>query len=185
MLKQDEIDAAAKRVGTPDILFNCSGFVHAGTLMETDDKAWDFSFDLNVKAHFHMIKAFMPGWLARGQGTIINMASVASSVKGIPNRFIYGTSKAAVVGLTKSVAADYVGRGIRCNAIAPGTVDTPMLRDAIALSPDPAAVLRECEAMHLAGRIGRPEEVASGRCGEGGHVALGAPRPAPNPLALK
>ena len=107
VLKQDEVDAAAKRVGTPDILFNCSGYVHAGTLMDTDDKAWDFSFDLNVKAHFRMMKAFMPAWLARGNGTIINMASAASSIKGVPNRFVYGATKAAVIGMTKALAADY------------------------------------------------------------------------------
>ena len=136
MLKQDEIDAAAKRVGTPDILFNCSGFVHAGTIMETDDKAWDFSFDLNVKAHFHMIKAFMPGWLAQGQGTIINMASAASSIKGVPNRFAYGATKAAVIGMTKALAADFTSKGIRVNAICPGTVDSPSLMDRLKATGD-------------------------------------------------
>ena len=127
VLSQDEVDAAAKRVGTPDILFNCSGYVHAGTLMETDDKAWDFSFDLNVKAHFRMMKAFMPAWLARGQGTIINMASAASSIKGVPNRFVYGATKAAVIGMTKALAADFTAKGIRVNAICPGTVESPSL----------------------------------------------------------
>ncbi len=94
VLRQDQVDAAAKRVGVPDVLFNCSGYVHAGTILETDDRAWDFSFDLNVKAHYRMMKAFMPGWLARGNGVIINMASAASSIKGVPNRFVYGATKA-------------------------------------------------------------------------------------------
>lgn len=129
VLKQEQIDAAAKRVGTPDILFNCSGYVHAGTIMETDDKAWDFSFDLNVKAHFHMTKAFMPGWLARGKGTIINMASAASSIKGVPNRYAYAATKAAVIGMTKALAADFTTKGIRVNAICPGTVDSPSLHE--------------------------------------------------------
>jgi 2-keto-3-deoxy-L-fuconate dehydrogenase len=127
VLKQDDVDAAARRVGTPDILFNCSGFVHAGTILETDDKAWDFSFDLNVKAHYRMMKAFMPGWLARGRGTIINMASAASSIKGVPNRFVYGATKAAVIGMTKALAADFTTRGIRVNAVCPGTVESPSL----------------------------------------------------------
>lgn len=127
VLKQEQIDAAAKRVGTPDILFNCSGYVHNGTILETDDKAWDFSFDLNVKAHFHMMKAFLPAWLERGKGTIINIASVASSIKGAPNRFVYGATKAAVIGMTKALAADFTSKGIRVNAICPGTVESPSL----------------------------------------------------------
>ena len=113
VLKQEEIDAAAKRIGPLDILFNCSGFVHAGTILECDDKAWDFSFDLNVKAHFHMIKAYLPGMLAQGNGTIVNMASAASSIKGVPNRFVYGATKAAVIGMTKALAADFTSKGIR------------------------------------------------------------------------
>jgi 2-keto-3-deoxy-L-fuconate dehydrogenase len=127
VLKQDEVDAAAKRVGLSDILFNCSGYVHAGTILETDDRAWDFSFDLNVKAHYRMIKAFMPGWLARGRGTIVNMASAASSIKGVPNRFVYGATKAAVIGMTKALAADFTAKGIRVNAVCPGTVESPSL----------------------------------------------------------
>ena len=127
VLKQDQVDAAAKRIGVPDILFNCSGFVHAGTILDTDDKAWDFSFDLNVKAHFRMMKAFLPGWLAQGHGTIINMASAASSIKGVPNRFVYGATKAAVIGMTKALAADFTSKGIRVNAICPGTVESPSL----------------------------------------------------------
>ncbi len=136
VLKQEQIDAAAKKVGVPDILFNCSGFVHAGTIMDTDDKAWDFSFDLNVKAHYRMMKAFMPGWLARGRGTIINMASAASSIKGVPNRFAYGATKAAVIGMTKALAADFTSKGIRVNAICPGTVDSPSLNERLQATGD-------------------------------------------------
>ena len=123
--KPEDIEAAGKRVGTPDVLFNCSGFVHHGTIMETDDKAWDFSFDVNVKAHLRMIKTFMQAWLARGSGTIINMSSAASSIKGVINRFAYGATKAAVIGMTKALAADYTTKGIRVNAICPGTVESP------------------------------------------------------------
>jgi 2-keto-3-deoxy-L-fuconate dehydrogenase len=136
VLKQDQIDAAVKRVGLPDILFNCSGYVHAGTIMETDDKAWDFSFDLNVKAHFHMMKAFMPGWLAQGHGTIINIASAASSIKGVPNRFVYAATKAAVIGMTKALAADFTAKGIRVNAICPGTVESPSLIERLKATGD-------------------------------------------------
>lgn len=136
VLKPADIDAVAKRIGTPDILFNCSGYVHAGALMETDDKAWDFSFDLNCKAHFHMMKAFMPGWLARGRGVIINMASAASSIKGVPNRFVYSATKAAVIGMTKAVAADYTAKGIRVNAICPGTVESPSLIERLKATGD-------------------------------------------------
>ena len=103
--------------------------VHHGTILDCDEKSWDFSFDLNTKAHYRMIKAFLPGMLERGKGTIINMSSAASSIKGVPNRFVYGATKAAVIGLTKALAADFVGKGIRCNAVCPGTVDTPSLND--------------------------------------------------------
>jgi 2-keto-3-deoxy-L-fuconate dehydrogenase len=136
VLKQDQVDAAAKRVGLPDILFNCSGYVHAGTILETDDKAWDFSFDLNVKAHYRMMKAFMPGWLERGRGNIINMASAASSIKGVANRFVYGATKAAVIGMTKALAADFTSKGIRVNAICPGTVDSPSLNERLKATGD-------------------------------------------------
>ncbi|WP_395684585.1 SDR family oxidoreductase [Aestuariivirga sp.] len=159
VLKQDQVDAAAQRVGTPDILFNCSGFVHAGTIMETDDKAWDFSFDLNVKAHFRMMKAFMPGWLARGSGVIINMASAASSIKGVPNRFVYGATKAAVIGMTKSLAADYTGKGIRVNAICPGTVDSPSLMERLKATGDFEAAKSAFIARQPMGRMARAEEI--------------------------
>ena len=159
VLSQDEIDAAAVRVGTPDILFNCSGYVHAGTIMETDDKAWDFSFDLNVKAHFHMIKAFMPGWLSRGQGSIINMASAASSIKGVPNRFAYGATKAAVIGMTKALAADFTSKGIRVNAICPGTVDSPSLMERLKATGDFEGAKAAFISRQPMGRMARADEI--------------------------
>ncbi|OZI17296.1 NAD(P)-dependent oxidoreductase [Bordetella genomosp. 7] len=157
---------AAAEAGPVDVLFNGAGFVHAGTILECDEAAWDFSFELNVRAMYRLIRAFLPGMIERRQGSIINMASVASSIKGVSNRFVYGTSKAAVIGLTKSVAADFVGHGIRCNAICPGTVDSPSLRQRIA---EQARVSGQAEATVLAafvarqpmGRIGRAEEVAA------------------------
>jgi 2-keto-3-deoxy-L-fuconate dehydrogenase len=159
VLKQDQIDAAAARTGTPDILFNCSGHVHAGTIMETDDKAWDFSFDLNVKSHFHMIKAFMPGWLERRSGVVINMASAASSIKGVANRFVYGATKAAVIGMTKALAADYTTRGIRVNAICPGTVDSPSLMERLKATGDFEAAKTAFIARQPMGRMARAEEI--------------------------
>ncbi len=159
VLKQDQIDAAAKRVGLPDILFNCSGYVHAGTILETDDKAWDFSFDLNCKAHFHMMKAFLPGWLARGQGVIINMASAASSIKGVPNRFVYAATKAAVIGMTKALAADFTSKGIRVNAICPGTVDSPSLMDRLKATGDFEQAKSSFIARQPMGRMARAEEI--------------------------
>jgi len=159
VLSQDEVDAAAERVGTPDILFNCSGYVHAGTIMETDDKAWDFSFDLNVKAHYRMIKAFMPGWLAKGKGTVINMASAASSIKGVPNRFVYGATKAAVIGLTKALAADYTSKGIRVNAICPGTVDSPSLMERLKATGDFEGAKAAFISRQPMGRMAKAEEI--------------------------
>lgn len=159
VLKQDEIDAAAAKTGTPDILFNCSGYVHAGTIMETDDKAWDFSFDLNVKAHYRMMKAFMPGWLARGSGVIVNMASAASSIKGVPNRFAYGATKAAVIGMTKALAADFTSKGIRVNAICPGTVDSPSLMERLAATGDFEAAKSAFTSRQPMGRMARAEEI--------------------------
>lgn len=161
VLKQADIDAAAKRVGTPDILFNCSGYVHAGTIMETDDKAWDFSFDLNVKAHFHMMKAFMPAWLARGRGVIINISSAASSIKGVPNRFAYGATKAAVIGMTKALAADYTSKGIRVNAICPGTVESPSLIDRLKATGDFDKAKAAFIARQPMGRWADASEIAS------------------------
>ena len=122
----DAIESLAKELGAVDVLFNCAGFVHHGTLLECGEDDWDFSMDLNARSMFRMIKAFLPAMIASGGGSIVNMASVASNVKGVPNRFVYGTSKAAVIGLTKSVAADFVKQGIRCNAICPATVESPL-----------------------------------------------------------
>ncbi|MGE0331429.1 MAG: SDR family oxidoreductase [Ramlibacter sp.] len=147
-----------------DVLFNCAGYVHNGSILDATDADWDFAFNLNVRAQFWMIQAVLPGMLAhnggKGGGSIINMASVCSSLKGLPNRFIYGTSKAAVVGLTKAVAADYVGRGIRCNAIAPGTVDTPSLADRINSYEDPEQARKNFIARQPMGRLAQAHEIA-------------------------
>ncbi|MDH1299090.1 SDR family oxidoreductase [Achromobacter sp. GD03932] len=159
------IGALAAEAGPVDVLFNGAGFVHAGTILDCDEKAWDFSFELNVKSMYRMIRACLPGMLARGGGSIVNMASVASSIKGAPNRCVYGATKAAVIGLTKSVAADYVGQGIRCNAICPGTVESPSLRQRIeAQASAGGQTLAAVEAAFVArqpmGRIGSAEEIA-------------------------
>ena len=151
----------AARTGTIDILFNCAGIVHAGTILDCGEKDWDFAFELNVKAQYRMCKAFLPGMLAQSYGNIINMASVASSLKGVANRFAYMASKAAVVGLTKSIAADYVTKGIRCNAICPGTVDRPSLHDRLRATGDYDKALGEFIARQPMGRVGKPEEVAA------------------------
>ena len=143
-----------------DILFNCAGFVHAGSVLQATDADWDFAFNLNVRAQFWAIQAALPKMLAKGGGSIINMASVASSVRGLPNRFVYGASKAAVIGLTKSVAADYVAQGIRCNAICPGTVDTPSLGDRINAYADPAEARKAFIARQPMGRLAQAHEIA-------------------------
>ena len=145
-----------------DVLFNCAGYVHAGTLLETTPEEWRRSFTLNVDAMFHLCRAVLPGMLARGRGSIINMASVASSIKGVPNRCAYGATKAAVIGLTRSIAADYVARGIRCNAICPGTVRTPSLATRVAaLAGDPDAAWQSFIARQPMGRLGEAEEIAA------------------------
>jgi 2-keto-3-deoxy-L-fuconate dehydrogenase len=143
-----------------DVLFNCAGYVHHGSILECKPEDWDFSMRLNVRAMYATIRAALPKMLAKGGGSIINMASVAGSIKGLPNRFVYGTSKAAVIGLTKAVAADFVGRGIRCNAIAPGTVDTPSLQDRINAFPDPVEARKAFIARQPMGRLAKPEEIA-------------------------
>ncbi len=160
VLEQAEIDAAVARSGAVDILLNCSGFVHHGTVLETADKDWDFTFDLNVKAHYRMIKAYLPGMLAKARGNIINIASVASSIKGAPNRFAYGASKAAVIGMTKAIATDFVAKGIRCNAICPGTVETPSLYDRMRAQGDFEKAKAAFIARQPMGRLAQPEEMA-------------------------
>ena len=144
-----------------DVLVNVAGFVHHGSILECTEKDYDFSMNLNVKSMYRMIQALLPAMLDRGGGSIVNVASVCSSLKGLPNRFIYGTSKAAVIGLTKSVAADYVRRGVRCNAICPGTVESPSLDERIAAFDDPEAARREFIARQPMGRLGTPEEIAA------------------------
>jgi 2-keto-3-deoxy-L-fuconate dehydrogenase len=161
VLDADAIKAFAKDISTPDILFNCSGFVHSGTIEEVDDKAWDFSFDLNVRAHFRMMQAFTPGWLQRGKGTVVNMASVAGSIKGVPNRFLYGATKAAVIGMTKAFAADYVAKGIRCNAVCPGTVETPSLHDRMRQQGDFEKARAAFVARQPMGRLAQANEIAN------------------------
>jgi 2-keto-3-deoxy-L-fuconate dehydrogenase len=143
-----------------DVLFNCAGFVHNGSILQATDEDWNFAFNLNVRAQFWMIQAALPKMLAGGSGSIINMASVCGSLKGLPNRFAYGASKAAVVGLTKSVAADYVAQGIRCNAIAPGTVDTPSLGDRINSYADPVEARKNFIARQPMGRLAQAPEIA-------------------------
>jgi 2-keto-3-deoxy-L-fuconate dehydrogenase len=155
------ITAAAAEIGAVDVLFNCAGFVHHGTILDCDEDAWDFSMNLNVKAMYRMIRAFLPAMLANGGGSIVNMASVSGSVKGIPLRCVYGASKAAVIGLTKSVSADFLRQGIRCNAICPGTVQSPSLDDRINAFADPDQARREFIARQPLGRLGTAEEIAA------------------------
>lgn len=159
------IHALAEEIGTVDVLFNCAGVVHSGDILSCTEQQWQFALDLNVTAMFHTVRAFLPGMLAQQKGSIINMSSVASSVKGVPNRFAYSASKAAVIGLTRSVAADYVGRGIRCNAICPGTVESPSLRQRIAEQAkaegrSEADVYQAFVSRQPIGRIGKTDEIA-------------------------
>jgi 2-keto-3-deoxy-L-fuconate dehydrogenase len=161
----DVLDRAAIErtiAGMPslNVLFNCAGFVFNGTILQTEDRDWDFSFNLNVRSQFWAIRAALPKMIAAGGGSIINMASVASSLKGIANRFVYGTTKAAVIGLTKAVAIDHVSQGIRCNAICPGTVDTPSLADRINANADPDAARKAFIARQPMGRLAQAEEIA-------------------------
>jgi 2-keto-3-deoxy-L-fuconate dehydrogenase len=156
-----QIASLAKERAAFDVLVNVAGFVHHGSILECEEQDYDFSMNLNVKSMYRTIRAFLPGMLDQGGGSIINVASVASSIKGLPNRFVYGTSKAAVIGLTKSVAADCVRRGVRCNAIAPGTVESPSLDERIAAFEDPEAARREFIARQPMGRLGKPEEIAA------------------------
>jgi 2-keto-3-deoxy-L-fuconate dehydrogenase len=155
------IQRVACEVGTVDVLFNCVGYVHHGSILDCDEAAWAFSLDLNLTSMYRTARAFLPGMLAVGHGNIINMSSVASSVTGVPNRFVYGVTKAAVIGLTKSIAADYVGRGIRCNAICPGTIDTPSLHQRMSAQGDYESARAAFIARQPMGRIGTAEEVAA------------------------
>lgn len=160
VLSRDAVNAAVADIGQIDVLFNCAGVVHGGTILDCSDADIDFALDLNLKAQMRTIKAVLPGMLERGEGAIINMSSVASSVKGVANRFAYSASKAAVIGLTKSVAADYVDKGIRCNAICPGTVDSPSLQDRLRAMGDYEAARAAFIARQPIGRIGTAEEIA-------------------------
>lgn len=160
------VEAMAKRVGPVDILFNAAGFVHHGTVLECSDADWDFSFDLNVRSMHRTIKAFVPAMLAKGKGAIVNIASGAGSVRGIPNRYVYGATKAAVIGLSKAVAADFIKQGVRCNAICPGTIQSPSLDDRIrgqakALGKSEAEVRQAFVDRQPMGRLGTAEEVAA------------------------
>nr|WP_294546459.1 SDR family oxidoreductase [uncultured Rhodopila sp.] len=165
VLDRAAIEQAAREAGAVDILCNCAGIVHQGTLLEATDADWTLAFDLNCRSMFHTMGAFLPGMLERGGGTIINIASVASSLKGVPNRFVYSASKAAVIGMTRSVATDYVSRGIRCNCICPGTVGTPSLDERIAANAAAAGSVEAARAAFVArqpmGRLGTAEEIAA------------------------
>ncbi|HWK66227.1 MAG TPA: SDR family oxidoreductase [Rhizobiaceae bacterium] len=160
VLRDADVDAFFKNAGPVDVLFNCAGFVHAGTILEMKDSDLDFAFDLNVRSMVRTIRAVLPGMLERGGGSIINMSSLASSIKGVPNRFAYGVTKAAVIGLTKSIAADYVTRGIRCNAICPGTVESPSLEQRMRAQGDYEKARAAFIARQPMGRLGTPQEIA-------------------------
>ena len=151
----------AARVGKANVLFNCAGSVPGGTILDVGPQQWDAAFELNVKSMYHMIRAFLPGMVAARGGSIINMSSVASSITGVPDRCAYGTTKAAVIGLTKSVAADFVSQGIRCNAICPGTVDTPSLQSRLHAYGDYEKTRKDFETRQPMGRLGKPEEIAA------------------------
>jgi 2-keto-3-deoxy-L-fuconate dehydrogenase len=155
------VEKIAQETGTLDVLFNCAGYVHHGNILACSEKDWEFSFDLNVTSMYRTCRTFLPGMAAAGRGSIINMSSVASSVKGAPNRFVYGTTKAAVIGMTKSIAADFVAKNIRCNAICPGTVETPSLEERIAAQGDVEKVRAAFVARQPMGRLGTPEEIAA------------------------
>lgn len=161
VLDEAAVKAAVEKIGQVDILFNCAGVVHGGSILEMKDSDLEFAFDLNVKAMIRTIRAVLPGMLERQDGSIINMSSVASSIKGVPNRFAYGVTKAAVIGLTKHVAADYVAQGIRCNAICPGTVESPSLQDRMRAQGNYDEARASFIARQPMGRLGTPEEIAN------------------------
>ena len=157
----EDIKRVLAESGRLDVLFNCAGFVHAGNILESTEEDWDFAFDLNAKAMYRLCKAVLPGMLEQGKGSIINMSSVASSLKGVPNRFVYCASKAAVIGMTKAIAADYVTQGIRCNAICPGTVDSPSLHDRLRATGDYEVAHEQFIARQPMGRVGAADEIAA------------------------
>ena len=165
VLNLDDIEAFSRDVGREygalDVLVNCAGYVHQGSILDCSDKEWGFSFDLNVKSMHHMIKTFLPGMLKKKTGSIVNISSTVSSMRGVPNRYVYGATKAAVIGLTKSVAADFMKQGIRCNAICPGTIATPSLDDRIAAQGGTRQVRDAFIARQPLGRLGTAEEVAA------------------------
>jgi 2-keto-3-deoxy-L-fuconate dehydrogenase len=159
------VRALAERVGPIDVLFNCAGYVHHGTILDCEDADWDRSMAINARGMYYAIRAFLPGMIARGGGSIINMSSIASSVRGVPNRFAYCTSKAAVIGITRAVAVDFIGQRVRCNVICPGTVDSPSLRERVAAEAVRSGrtvdeVFAAFEARQPMGRLGQPEEIA-------------------------
>src|SRR5512141_3396951 len=156
---EQAIAKLAAEVGAIDVLLNCAGFVHHGTILDCTPEDWDFSMNVNVRSMYLVARAFIPGMLAKKSGSIINMASIASSMRGLPNRLVYGTSKAAVIGLTKSIAADFVVRGRRCNAVCPGTIDTPSLADRINALPDPVQARKDFIARQPMGRLGTVEDM--------------------------
>ena len=158
---KEEIENYCKHMNNIDVLFNAVGFVHHGTILDCEEKDWDFSFNVNIKSMYFMCKAILPKMIDQKKGSIINVASVASSLKGVPNRFAYGASKAAIIGLTKSIAADFVKQNIRCNAIAPGTVFTPSWEDRVKQSADPVQAKKDFIARQPMGRLGTADEIAS------------------------
>lgn len=165
VLDDSAVEAAARQAGPIDVLFNCAGFVHQNTVLTCSDEEWDFGFALNVRAMWKVARAFLPGMLERKRGAIVNMSSACSSVKGAPNRFLYGTTKAAVIGMTKSIATEYVAQGVRCNCLCPGTVDTPSLHDRISANATQAGSVEAARAAFVArqlmGRLATAEEMAA------------------------
>ena len=159
-VRSEESVASGIEKAQPNVLFNCAGFVHHGTVLDATDEEWDFAFDLNVRSMLRTIRAALPGMLEQGNGSIINMSSACSSVIGAPNRFIYGTTKAAVLGITKSIAVDYITKGVRCNAICPGTVDSPSLQERLHATGDYNAAMKAFVARQPMGRIAKAEEIA-------------------------
>ena len=159
--KNDDIKVFFSKIDKVDVLFNAVGYVHHGTIMECEEKDWDFSFNVNVKSMYLMIKEILPKMIKQNKGNIINMSSIVSSLRGLPNRFVYGATKAAIVGLTKSIAADFIKNNIRCNAIAPGTVHTPSWEDRVAAAPDPIKAKKNFIARQPMGRLATAEEIAA------------------------